>query len=180
MASMTHRRIVVLLVVAFVAGSCTANQPKPSSTSSPALNAASAELLPETVDTLPDVDLSAYGRLLAQLRGTPVVVNVWASWCEPCKAEAPALVQAALKYGAEVQFIGLDVQDVRDSALQYIRRYQLPFPSLFDPTLAIGTSLGLIGPPGTFFYDRDGTLVDSIRGQISATQLEKSIARIRL
>lgn len=178
MTSMTRRLIVALLVVAFVAGSCTADKPEPSSTSSPALNATSAVLLPETVDALPDVDTSTYAQLLAQLEGTPVVVNVWASWCEPCKAEAPALVQAAQKYGAEVQFIGLDVQDVRDSAMQYIRRYQLPFPSLFDPPLAIGTSLGLLGPPGTFFYDRDGTLVDSVRGQISATQLDKSIARI--
>jgi cytochrome c biogenesis protein CcmG/thiol:disulfide interchange protein DsbE len=178
MTSMTPRRIVVVLVVALVAASCTADRSKPSYVSSPALNATSAALLPETVDALPDVDPTTYAQLLAQLEGTPVVVNVWASWCEPCKAEAPALVQAAQKYGAEVQFIGLDVQDVRDSAVQYIRRYQLPFPSLFDPPLAIGTQLGLLGPPGTFFYDRNGTLVDSIRGQISATQLEKSIARI--
>jgi thiol-disulfide isomerase/thioredoxin len=181
MTSMTPgHRVSVLVVVALISVACTNDdEPVPSHLPRPALNATSAELLPEDLAILPNIDVEGYGRLLAQLRGTPVVVNVWASWCIPCQAEAPLLVNAARRYGAEVQFIGLDVQDTRGSGLHYVVTYGLPFPSLFDPPLAIGTSLGLIGPPGTFFYDRDGTLVDSIRGQLSSTQLAKSIARIR-
>jgi cytochrome c biogenesis protein CcmG/thiol:disulfide interchange protein DsbE len=178
MGSVT-RLIAVFVFATLVAASCSDGGPETSSTGSPALNATTAALLPRSVDELRDIDPATYDELLAQLRGTPVVVNVWASWCIPCQAEAPELAKAARTYGGEVQFVGLDVQDTRSDAAAYIARYDLPFPSLFDPPLAIGTSLGLIGPPGTFFYDRDGTLVDSIRGQLSSTQLAKSIARIR-
>lgn len=143
------------------------------------MNAAIAQALPETTDELPDIDTAAYDALLTELRGTPVVVNVWAAWCTPCRDEAPVLADAARRHGTEVQFVGIDVQDSRSGAKDFIAEFGWTYPSFFDPAGAIMTDLGLVGPPGTFFYDRDGELVDSVRGLLSAEALERGIREIR-
>src|SRR6266571_5931381 len=77
----------------------------------PAVNAARATLLPTTVAALPSFDPERFTQLLGQLRGTPVVVNFWGSWCGPCRAEAPILREAAAQYGSNVQFLGVDTQE---------------------------------------------------------------------
>lgn len=179
---MTPRRctLPLFLVVALVAVACTGGEePSATASGSPAVNAASAELLPTTTSELPEIDVDAYGRLLSQLRGTPVVVNLWASWCDPCKTEAPLLADAGRTDGTDVQFVGIDVQDSRSGGQTFIADYGWSYPSLFDPSGAIQTELGLLGLPGTFFYDRDGRLVDAVRGQLSAQALAQGIERIR-
>ena len=82
----------------------------------PARNATTAALLPTHVAALPTFDVQTYHELLTQLRGTPVVVNVWAAWCGPCKAEAPLLHTASQTYGDRVQFLGVDILDSLDGA----------------------------------------------------------------
>ncbi len=74
-------------------------------------NATTAALLPVRVAELPTFTPQDYEQLLTQLRGTPVVVNVWASWCGPCQAEAPLLHGAVERYGDRVQFVGIDILD---------------------------------------------------------------------
>src|SRR5207247_7421621 len=76
-----------------------------------AQNATTAPALPTFADTLPQMDAAGFQTLMSQLKGTPVVVNYWAAWCTPCKAEAPLLVEAHARLGDRVQFVGVDMQD---------------------------------------------------------------------
>jgi cytochrome c biogenesis protein CcmG/thiol:disulfide interchange protein DsbE len=135
-------------------------------------------LLPSTVDALPQMDVATFSTMLAQQRGTPLLVNIWASWCPPCRAEAPDLASAAARYEDRVQFVGVDTQDARDGGTDFIRRYRLPYPSVFDPTNAIAVSYGLYSPPATLFFDANGTLVRTVPGQISADDLERGLRAI--
>ena len=143
-----------------------------------AVNATTAGLLPTDAAALPQFDLATFQRLLSELRGTPVVVNVWGSWCGPCKQEAPELAAAHRRFGREVQFVGVDVLDARGSARAYQERYGLTFPSVFDPPGAIRDGLGLLGQPTTLFYDASGKLVERWSGPISTAALDRYIGEI--
>ena len=180
MRAMTARSAVpILLLLALLAVACDRGGGSPSDVAhAAAANATQAELLPTFTDSLPDMDASGYRELLSQLRGTPVVVNVWGSWCVPCRAEAPDLAAAARRYGTKVQFVGIDVQDSRGGAVDFIHEFGWTYPSVFDPPRAIPTALGLLGTPDTLFYDRSGKLVDTVAGQLSADQLEQGIRAI--
>jgi len=102
------------------------------------------------------LDPSGFRQLLSQLRGKPVVVNIWGSWCGPCRAEAPVLAAAAKTYGDRVQFIGVDVLDHIGLARAFIRQYGWTYPSVFDPTGRIRDSMGLIGQPHTVVISPTG------------------------
>jgi cytochrome c biogenesis protein CcmG/thiol:disulfide interchange protein DsbE len=112
---------------------------------------------------------------MLQLRGTPVVVNIWASWCGPCRAEATLLVQAAERYGHEVQFLGVDHEDQRKAAAEFLTRYHVPYPSLFDLGGEIHHRLGFIGLPDTLFYGADGDVVSTWTGPLTAGALAGNI-----
>ncbi|MEA2551494.1 MAG: cytochrome c biosis protein CcmG, thiol:disulfide interchange protein DsbE [Actinomycetota bacterium] len=136
-----------------------------------------APTLPTTPEALPTVDVAGYHQLLTGLHGTPVVVNVWASWCVPCNDEAPMLRQAALSQ-PHVQFLGVDIMDSKDSAIGFIHRNSIPYPSVFDPPAAIRTSLDLLGQPDTLFYDTDGVLRGQVIGPLTASSLRENLAKI--
>ena len=116
-----------------------------------ALHRQANELLPGGVE--------AYERRIEALRGYPVVVNVWASWCGPCRFEFPAFQRLSARYGRRVAFIGVDSQDSEDAAATFLRDNPVPYPSYSDPDEEIGNELKKIGLPATAFYDRDGELV---------------------
>jgi cytochrome c biogenesis protein CcmG/thiol:disulfide interchange protein DsbE len=89
----------------------------------------------------------------------PVVVNVWASWCGPCRSEAPLLRSAAAEHGDDVTFLGIDVRDSQDGARAFIAEFGLGgFTHLFDATGAIPNDLGGFGVPLTFFFHPGGEL----------------------
>lgn len=134
-----------------------------------------AVTLPSSPTALPDHDVASYAALLEGLRGTPVIVNVWASWCGPCRAEGPALADAATRYGDQVQFLGVDVLDARPDARAFIEEFGWPYPSIFDRTGAIRDSLGLVGQPLTVFYDARGEVVGTHVGAISDEQLTEQV-----
>ena len=140
-----------------------------------ARNATTAPLLPTHVADLPTFDTDTFRRLLTQLRGTPVVVNVWAAWCGPCKAEAPLLHAASQTYGDRVQFLGVDIVDSLDGARGFIADHGLTYPSIFDPSGAIRDSLGMIGQPVTVFYDAQGNVAKTYEGQLTQTALDQDI-----
>jgi cytochrome c biogenesis protein CcmG, thiol:disulfide interchange protein DsbE len=109
----------------------------------------------------------AFEARLEQLRGIPVVVNKWASWCGPCRYEFPWFQSLAERRGGEIAFLGVNANDSSGAAEQFLSELPLPFPSYSDPDLKIAQELG--GPPlampGTAFYDRSGKLVYTHIGQ---------------
>ena len=113
---------------------------------------------------------------LAALRGHPVVVNFWASWCDACRQEEPALVAAAGKYGPEgVVFIGVAFHDTQQAGTAFLREFGVTFPSGPDPTGQIMVAYGIPAIPETVFIDRRGKVVSHIGGAISAATLDAQI-----
>jgi cytochrome c biogenesis protein CcmG, thiol:disulfide interchange protein DsbE len=97
---------------------------------------------------------------LAALRGKPVVLNFWASWCEPCKGEAALLEQAFQQYrGRGVVFLGVDYHDVTSDARTFLSHHGITYPTVQDGSGAVGDRYGLTGVPETYFIDRRGRLV---------------------
>jgi thiol-disulfide isomerase/thioredoxin len=134
-----------------------------------------ASALPSSPTALPEHDFETYTALLEDLRGTPVVVNVWASWCGPCREEAPALAAASTQYGDRVQFLGLDVLDAKPDARAFIEESGWSYPSLYDQTGAIRDHLGLLGQPVTIFYDSEGNVVQTHVGAIEPDELTRQL-----
>jgi cytochrome c biogenesis protein CcmG/thiol:disulfide interchange protein DsbE len=172
---LTTLPLLALLSMAATCGGSGSDQDVSVDVGPAAQNAATAPLLPTHVAALPTFDVQTYQQLLTQLRGTPVVVNVWAAWCGPCKAEAPLLHTASQSYGDRVQFLGVDIVDSLDGARGFIAEHDLTYPSIFDPSGAIRDSLGMIGQPVTVFYDAGGNVAETYPGQLSQAELDKGI-----
>lgn len=120
-----------------------------------------------------------FERRFEALRGHPVVVNQWASWCDPCRFEFPFLRAMVAKYGNRVGFIGIDLQDDRDAAEEFLRETPGGFPSVFDPDGDVTASLGGgQASPTTFFYDEKGEQVSiKIGAYATAELLDEDIRR---
>ena len=100
---------------------------------------------------------AAFHRRLEALRGHPVVVNLWGSWCEPCQSEFPVFQKAAVSLGRGVAFLGIDVADRTGAARAFLKRFPVTYPSYLDPHRAIEASLRTYhATPQTFFFDAKG------------------------
>ena len=158
----------LLLVVAGLLGGACASPP------SPAVQIdAAARPLPSA--RLTDADIVEFEGVVAGARGRPVVVNVWASWCGPCRVEAPLLDRAAEDYGAEVQFLGVASRDDRKGAEDFLRRFDVTYPNLLDTTGGIRKFLAVRGLPTTYVFDGRGRLVRSVVGAIDEQTLAASV-----
>ncbi len=116
---------------------------------------------------------------LADLRGKPVVINFWASWCPPCRVEAPLIERAWRMYkNRGLIFIGVNIQDRKEDALSYIREFDITYPNGPDPTGEISINYGVSGLPVTFFISRDGEVVRRWVGAIETNALISSIEEI--
>jgi cytochrome c biogenesis protein CcmG, thiol:disulfide interchange protein DsbE len=129
--------------------------------------------------------VEAYEKRLAALRGYPVVVNVWASWCGPCRFEFPHFQRAVARYGKRVAFLGIDKQDSNDEAATFLHEEPVPYPSYTDPDEEIAESVGdggaTRGLPATAFYDRGGEFVFLKLGQYDdEAELRADIERYAL
>jgi cytochrome c biogenesis protein CcmG/thiol:disulfide interchange protein DsbE len=117
---------------------------------------------------------------LEELRGTPVVLNFWASWCIPCREEAPLLERRWREAGRQgVLFVGLNMQDVGGDALGFLRQFGQTFPTVRDPSNATARRWGVTGIPETFFISARGQVVGHVIGLVSAAQLDEGIAAAR-
>jgi cytochrome c biogenesis protein CcmG, thiol:disulfide interchange protein DsbE len=100
---------------------------------------------------------AAFRARLHGLRGHPVVINEWASWCEPCQSEFPVFQRVAVRYGRRVAFIGVDSRDHEGAATAFLRRFPVTYPSYLDPHQRIAASLQAVGAiPQTIYLDRTG------------------------
>jgi cytochrome c biogenesis protein CcmG/thiol:disulfide interchange protein DsbE len=111
-------------------------------------------------DELLSGGLDAYEARLAAISGYPAVVNVWASWCGPCRFEFPLFQKTAARYGKRVAFLGVDSKDSDAAAKTFLEEAPVPYPSYTDPSSDIADELGAdIGLPDTAFYDRTGKMI---------------------
>ena len=143
-----------------------------------AVSAAAAPLLPGGPCDLPAFDSAKFQQLLGQLRGTPVVVNVWGSLCGPCIYEAPQLARVARRYEGRVQFIGVDTNDLRPLARGFILKHGYPYPSVFDPDKSVLNGLKLRAPPDTLIFDASGKQVFLQPGPITERILLRELASL--
>jgi cytochrome c biogenesis protein CcmG/thiol:disulfide interchange protein DsbE len=93
---------------------------------------------------------------LAVLRGHPAVVNIWAAWCGPCRAEMPVMQRVSLDMGKQVAFVGVDMKDNREAAATFLRKIPVTYPSYDDPSGQVYNAEKLVGVPSTLFFDRNG------------------------
>jgi cytochrome c biogenesis protein CcmG, thiol:disulfide interchange protein DsbE len=125
-------------------------------------------------DGLPDLTLPCLGAgpdvNLSALRGSPLVVNVWASWCPPCAAEMPYLLAAQKALGNQVRFLGIDLVDRRSAALAWARDFAMTFPSVQDQDGLVRSRLRVMAPPVTLLVRPDGSLAKTHYGAFSSAK----------
>ena len=163
-----------LLVAAVALGACGSDNGagNPDSELSPEqaaepLEGASPELaaIRDEANQLLDGGPQAFEARLAELRGTPVVVNKWASWCGPCRLEFPFFQSLAAKRGNRIAFLGVVSEDSEDAARTFLGQLPLPYPSYLDPDSQIAAVIKAARAfPATAFYDRGGELVYTRQG----------------
>ncbi|MGH2993456.1 MAG: TlpA family protein disulfide reductase [Solirubrobacterales bacterium] len=117
---------------------------------------------------------------LAELEGTPVVLNFWASWCIPCREEAPVLQAGWERYGARgVLFLGLNMQDLTDDAEGFLEEFGITYPSIREPSNEIARAYGTTGIPETYFISQGGRVVGHVLGVVSERQLAQGAMAAR-
>ena len=141
-----------------------------------------AELARGGAPTAPDFTLERLdgeGDLsLASLRGRPVVLNFWASWCGPCKDEAPLLEEASKRWAGKVAFVGINVKDFRGDARDFIERYGVAYPNVYDGKGSTIGRYGVTGYPETYFVDAKGRVRYRIAGPVEdAQEIDDGIRR---
>ena len=170
------------LVAGLVLASCGSEQPGPS-TATTGTTVAGADKLaacpstpskPPVTNGLPDLSLPCLGNgpdiRLADLRG-PLVINVWAQWCGPCRAEAPYLAGLAKKAPGKLQVLGIDYDDPRaELAVKFADEQQWTYPHLVDTDKQLHQPFKVIGPPVTVFVNADGAIAYIHHGPFTSQQ----------
>jgi len=110
--------------------------------------------------------------------GRPSFVDVWASWCIPCKEEAPMLARLHRRFGRQIRFLGIDVEDQRGPARAFERRYQIGYPSIFDPGASMAGKLGFYGLPTAYLLDRRNRIAAILVGKQSRATIQAKLAKL--
>ncbi len=114
---------------------------------------------------------------VADYKGQWVLLNVWASWCDPCRDEAPELERFYREHRVDnFEVLGIDTQDSRDSAEEFIDEFNITYPHLHDGSGDYAEDLKTTGVPENFLIDPDGKVAVAIRGQVTPELLEEQIA----
>jgi thiol-disulfide isomerase/thioredoxin len=117
---------------------------------------------------------------LAEVAGRPALINVWASWCPPCRREMPALAAAHRQFGDRVAFLGVNHQDTRDLAVELLDETGVRYPSGYDPDGSVARDYGLFGMPTTIFVAANGELLERRTGEMTIPEIESTIERLFL
>jgi cytochrome c biogenesis protein CcmG, thiol:disulfide interchange protein DsbE len=124
--------------------------------------------------------LQGKGRVtLSKLSGRPIVMNLWASFCDICKEESPAVAEVSRLAGGKVSFLGVDTLDERTAAIKFADQHRLSFPMVFDPTGIVADKYHVPGLPYTFFISETGTRILGVNvGALTAQSLIKILHRL--
>jgi len=154
----------IVLAIALLATACASGPPRLDldTTVSP---------MPIPTETLAPIGAADLEGILVGQRGKPVVINIWASWCAPCRAEAPLLQRAFTDFAGEVTFLGIASNDRVKDAAKFLHRFGITYPNLLDENGEITTLLEMSGFPTTYVFGRDGVLRAKVTGGISERQL---------
>jgi cytochrome c biogenesis protein CcmG/thiol:disulfide interchange protein DsbE len=112
---------------------------------------------------------------LASLRGKPVVLNFWATWCVPCFEEHPVLVGTARRLGDRVRFVGVIYEDSEEQVASFLTRQGASYPSLMDPGARTAIAFGVFGVPETFFIDAEGRIAAKHVGPLDEQTLAQKL-----
>jgi thiol-disulfide isomerase/thioredoxin len=115
---------------------------------------------------------------LRALRGRPTFLGVWASWCVPCREEAPTLARLWRQYRDRVRFVGIDIEDTRSEARAFARRYGLGYVQIFDVKASLAGKLGFFGLPTAFFVDRHGRIAARLVGRQKEETLRAALEQL--
>jgi cytochrome c biogenesis protein CcmG, thiol:disulfide interchange protein DsbE len=131
--------------------------------------------------TAPDFELATLdgGTVqLSDLRGTPVVLNFWATWCGPCRRELPSLQTAAESYAGRVVILGIDQGEAPEVVQTYVDELGLTFPIPMDTDMAVGARYNVRGLPTTYFVDAQGVIRHVWLGEMNSITLAEGIAKV--
>jgi cytochrome c biogenesis protein CcmG/thiol:disulfide interchange protein DsbE len=111
---------------------------------------------------------------LKEFRGDVVVLNIWASWCPPCRTEAPALSATWARYRSRgVHFLGVNHLDTEPAALEFVREFRVSYPSVFDPKGEVAARYGALGIPSTFVITPEGRIAYRFLGRVTVRSLSR-------
>ena len=152
------RNLTIIGVIAFslLVGACTSTEAEP------------------TDGALPVTNAEDFEQLLADSE-SPMVVNLWASWCIPCRSEAPLLTEAHRQLGDEIRFIGVATQDTQVDAEAFVAEFSMTFENYFDRSGEVKGWIGSLGLPTTFFVAPGGEVVSTVFGIIDERALALEI-----
>jgi len=172
--------IIVLLIAVIVVGALVAvRRPgQKNAETTMEVSEAASDLAPDF--TMYDIDGNAHK--LSDFRGKPVILNFWASWCGPCKAEMPDFEEAYKTYGEEIQFLVVNLTDnsseTVETASGYIASQGYTFPVYYDVAMEGALAYSIYAIPVTYFIDEEGAVRASNEGMISADVLESNLAAL--
>jgi cytochrome c biogenesis protein CcmG/thiol:disulfide interchange protein DsbE len=168
---------VVFVAACLLVAACGSNRKPTEDVSTGPTGPKALRQLKAQANQLLDGGPAAYKGRLGQLRGYPVVVNQWASWCNPCRDEFPFFQRLAKKYEGRVAFLGVDSQDARDDAADFLKEFPVPYPHYYDSDTAVARTFGGGRAwPTTAFYDRSGKLTETHFGAYATeAKLEEDI-----
>jgi cytochrome c biogenesis protein CcmG/thiol:disulfide interchange protein DsbE len=179
------RAVIPIFALCLVVAGCGGGGPKSAAPSPQVAARALAQSPPELAslhqqaNRLLDGGADAFKARLRRLRGHPVVVNKWGSWCAPCRGEFPFFQRQSIKHGRTVAFVGVDGNDNDADARTFLRRYPVSYPSYKDPQLGISAVFhGVQAFPTTAFYDSRGRLAYLHQGSYATeSKLSADIGR---
>jgi cytochrome c biogenesis protein CcmG/thiol:disulfide interchange protein DsbE len=148
----------------------------------PAQNQTNSVISPLLGHSAPDFTLAALSSRpapaihLASLKGKPVMINFWASWCVPCQQEAPLLQSTWQNVQSQgIIFLGIDFQDDHTEGLNLLRTYKITYLNVVDVTGSTAINYGLTGVPETFFLNRRGVVVSKVIGELTQQTLQSNL-----
>jgi thiol-disulfide isomerase/thioredoxin len=114
----------------------------------------------------------------ADLNGRPVLLNLWATWCGPCRREMPALALLAHQMGPNLQIVSIDQGEDARVVNAFVNRFHVDFPIFLDRDQQFGTMMHLVGLPSSFFIDRHGVVRDAVDGEMTFDMMNDKARKI--